>query len=201
MNMRARPPSLFSCSNKVCRQATHSSWRLQAWSCCKVDISGTRHSYGPTCGFAASPKVSPGATVGTLNTEYPLLLCQGEPSKAIIKEFTASRPSMGLEPIIQCHDQARLASWPRSPSPSSPIKEGINNLSYRSRIQQIRLEPPCDPMDPPDKGSRGNIMFRRRRHSLVIAPSLRNGSEHERCNPNLRSGEVRSHHVSRQGRQ
>jgi hypothetical protein len=26
---------------------------------------------GPTCGFAASPEVGPGASVGTLKTRYP----------------------------------------------------------------------------------------------------------------------------------
>ena len=30
----------------------------------------------PTCGFVASPEAGPGASVGTLQLGYPLLLCQ-----------------------------------------------------------------------------------------------------------------------------
>ena len=35
--------------------------------------SQVAHSSGPTCGFVASPEAGPGATVGTLRQEYPLL--------------------------------------------------------------------------------------------------------------------------------
>jgi hypothetical protein len=34
-------------------------------------------SFGPTCRLASSPKVGPGATVGTLKQRYPLLQCEG----------------------------------------------------------------------------------------------------------------------------
>jgi hypothetical protein len=86
---------------------------------------------------------------------------------------------------------AQVASCSGSSSPSSPIKGGINNLNYRSRILQIGPEPPCDPMDPQTKGSRGNIMSRRSRHSLVTAPSLRNDYGHVRHTIRT-SGQVRS---------
>ena len=32
-----------------------------------------RHGFGPTCGLIPHPQVGPGATVGTLRQEYPLL--------------------------------------------------------------------------------------------------------------------------------
>jgi hypothetical protein len=35
-------------------------------------------SFGPTCRLASSPKVGPGATVGTLKLGYPLLLYKDE---------------------------------------------------------------------------------------------------------------------------
>jgi hypothetical protein len=35
------------------------------------DNRAGRRKIGPTCGFAASPEVSPGASVDTLNTGYP----------------------------------------------------------------------------------------------------------------------------------
>ena len=38
--------------------------------------SQVAHSSGPTCGFVASPEAGPGASVGTLQLGYPLLLCQ-----------------------------------------------------------------------------------------------------------------------------
>jgi hypothetical protein len=98
------------------------------------------------------------------NTKWPkgtfpfqLLLCQGESSKATIKDFTDSRPSMGLRPTIWSHDQAMLASWAGSPSPSSPIKGGTSNLSYRSGTLQRGNISPCVPMNPQPKGSRGDI--------------------------------------------
>jgi hypothetical protein len=94
--------------------------------------------YGPTCGFAASSEVGLGATIGTLNMGYPLLLYQGEPSGATVKEFMGSRSSTRLRPTIYSHDQVRLTSMPRSSSPSSSIKGGINKLSYRSGSLQIR---------------------------------------------------------------
>jgi hypothetical protein len=52
---------------------------------------------------------------------------------------------MGIQDQRFC--EARLAFWAGSPSPSSPIKEGINNFNYRSRILQIGPRP-CDPIDP-----------------------------------------------------
>jgi hypothetical protein len=64
---------------------------------------------------------------------------------------------MGLRPTIYSHDQAKLASWARSPSPSSPIKREINNFSYKSEILQIGPGPPRDPTDLETKGSGGNI--------------------------------------------
>jgi hypothetical protein len=63
---------------------------------------------GPTCGFTASPKVGPGATIGTLQTEYPCAqdlslvpLCQtphpaGEGS-SVIACPRSSRPTPGAE--------------------------------------------------------------------------------------------------------
>jgi hypothetical protein len=68
-----------------------------------------------------------------------------------------SRPSTRLRPTIWSHDQARLASWVGSSSPSGPIKGGINNLSFRSGTLQIRPTPPCVPTDPQPKGSEVDI--------------------------------------------
>jgi hypothetical protein len=33
--------------------------------------------FGPTCKLVSSPKVGPGATIGTLKQGYPLLQCEG----------------------------------------------------------------------------------------------------------------------------
>ena len=38
--------------------------------------SQVAHISGPTCGFVASLEAGPGASVGTLQLGYPLLLCQ-----------------------------------------------------------------------------------------------------------------------------
>jgi hypothetical protein len=111
----------------------------------------------PHYGFTATPEVGLGGTVGTLNMGYPLLLCQGESSGAIVKDFTGNQPSIGLRPTIRSHDEARITSWTGFPSPSSPIKEIINNFNYDSRILHIGPGPPCDPTDLRTKGSGGNI--------------------------------------------
>jgi hypothetical protein len=103
----------------------------------KIGISGVRRWYGPTYGFTATPEVGLGGTVGTLNMGYPLLLCQGESSGATIKDFTGNQSSIGLRPTIRSHDEARITSWTGFPSPSSPIKERINNFNYDSRILHI----------------------------------------------------------------
>jgi hypothetical protein len=36
-----------------------------------VGAPGSSAPIGPTCGFAASPEVGPGASIGTLKTGYP----------------------------------------------------------------------------------------------------------------------------------
>jgi hypothetical protein len=36
----------------------------------KTNMFGARHKYGPTCGFATSPEVGPGAPVRTANMGY-----------------------------------------------------------------------------------------------------------------------------------
>jgi hypothetical protein len=46
-------------------------------------IFGT--TYGPTYGFAASPEVGLGASIGTLNMGYPLLLGQDKTPMTAIK--------------------------------------------------------------------------------------------------------------------
>jgi hypothetical protein len=76
---------------------------------------------------------------------------------ATVKDFTGSRPSTGLRPTVWSHDQARLASRAGSSSASSPIKGGINNLSYRFGTLQIGHRSPCVPTDPQPKGSGGDI--------------------------------------------
>jgi hypothetical protein len=68
---------------------------------------------------------------------YSLLLCQGETLVATIEVFTSNQPNAGLRPTIWSRGQARLVPWVASPSPSSPIKGGINNFSYRSVILQM----------------------------------------------------------------
>ena len=40
------------------------------------ESSQVAHSSGPTCEFVASPEAGPGASIGTLQLGYPLLLCQ-----------------------------------------------------------------------------------------------------------------------------
>lgn len=66
----------------------------------KTDISRTRRRYGPTYGFTAPPEVSLGASVGTLNIGYPLLLGQSETLVAAIEDFPSGYPNMGLRLII-----------------------------------------------------------------------------------------------------
>jgi hypothetical protein len=56
----------------------------------KANISGTRHRYDPTCGFPTSPEVCLVAFVSTLNTGYPLLLCQGDTPVATIEDFAGN---------------------------------------------------------------------------------------------------------------
>jgi hypothetical protein len=41
-----------------------------------TSISGARRRYGTTCGFAISPNVGLGASIGTPNMGYPLVLGQ-----------------------------------------------------------------------------------------------------------------------------
>jgi hypothetical protein len=54
----------------------------------ETGISRIRRGYGPTCGFAASPKVGLGASIDTLNMGYPLQLCQSKTPMATIEGFT-----------------------------------------------------------------------------------------------------------------
>jgi hypothetical protein len=56
----------------------------------KANISGTRHGYDPTCGFPTSPEVGPVAFASTLNTGYPVLLCQGDTPVATIEDFAGN---------------------------------------------------------------------------------------------------------------
>jgi hypothetical protein len=41
------------------------------------DYHEAKSRYGPTCGFATSPEVGPGTSIGTQNMGYPLLMDHG----------------------------------------------------------------------------------------------------------------------------
>jgi hypothetical protein len=76
----------------------------------KTGISGARHMYDPTYRFTTIAKVGPGASIGTLNMGYPLVLCQGETSVAAIEDFTGNQPNAGLRPTIWSCGQTKLIS-------------------------------------------------------------------------------------------
>ncbi|PWZ17174.1 Mitochondrial adenine nucleotide transporter ADNT1 [Zea mays] len=117
---------------------------------------------------------------------YSLLLCQGETSVATIEDFTSNQPNAGLRPAIWSRGQARLVSWVASPSPSSPIKGGINNFSYRSGILQMGPRSPSGSVYPWRKGSGGSTIPWRSRHSLAATLSLRSGSGSIKYHSDLR---------------
>jgi hypothetical protein len=66
----------------------------------KTGISGTRHMHCPTCGFAASPNVSLGASIDTLNMGHSLLQCQVKNPVATVEDYTGNQPNTGLRPTI-----------------------------------------------------------------------------------------------------
>lgn len=69
-----------------------------------INMLGAKHNYGPTCGFATSPKVSPMASVGTPKLGYPFLLGQDGTLVVIHSHIvTGSLP--------------RLRVWPRPTGP------------------------------------------------------------------------------------
>jgi hypothetical protein len=76
----------------------------------KTGISGARHMYDPTYRFTTIAKVGPGASIGTLNMGYPLVLCHGETSVAAIEDFTGNQPNAGLRPTIWSCGQTKLIS-------------------------------------------------------------------------------------------
>jgi hypothetical protein len=107
----------------------------------KTGISGTYMAHvRPHLWVCRLIRGGPGGHCRYPEYGVPTPAMSSEPSGATIKEFTSSRSSTELRPTIYSHDQAMLISRPRSPSPSSSIKGGINNISYRSRSLQIR---PC----------------------------------------------------------
>lgn len=61
----------------------------------KTNISRTRHIYGPTYGFIASPEVSPRAYVDTVNMGYPLQLGPNKTPMAAIKGSLVANPTRG----------------------------------------------------------------------------------------------------------
>lgn len=133
---------------------------------------------------------------GTLNMGYSLLLCQGETLVATIEVFTSNQPNAGLRPAIWSRGQARLVSWVASPSPSSPIKGGINNFSYRSGILQMGPRSPSGSVYPWRKGSGGSTIPWRSRHSLAAKLSLLSGSGSIKYHSDFRPSEVWCRHVS-----
>jgi hypothetical protein len=85
--MGARP-FVVLCSNNS--MSTSSPLNMEAAGTVllhRTSISGTRRRYGPTYGFTASLEVSLGASLGTQNMGYPLLLGQGETLVATIEDF------------------------------------------------------------------------------------------------------------------
>jgi hypothetical protein len=74
--MRVEPLSLSSCNNDSVSTSNPLNVKATGTKLLhNAEISGTRHMYGPISGFVASPEVGLGATVGTPNMGYPLLLC------------------------------------------------------------------------------------------------------------------------------
>ena len=61
-----------------------------------VRSSQVAHSSGPTCGFVASPEAGPGASVGTLQLGYPLLLCQDSRSYPSLRPKELSSRTLGV---------------------------------------------------------------------------------------------------------
>jgi hypothetical protein len=71
----------------------------------RTSMLGAWRRYGPTCGFATSPKLDPEASIGTPNMGYPLLLGLGETLMAI--------HSHGLTiSLLQLRVWAQWSRWP-----------------------------------------------------------------------------------------
>ena len=70
--------------NVMMQQVTQKMYDAGQDPCARAPLgarsSQVAHSSGPTCGFVASPEAGPGASVGTLQLGYPLLMCQGSRS-------------------------------------------------------------------------------------------------------------------------
>ena len=67
-------------------------------------------SSGPTCRFVASPEVGPGATVGTLQQGYPLLLPQGR-TRIVTRNYAIRGGATGN------HGSSSYLARPTAPDP------------------------------------------------------------------------------------
>jgi hypothetical protein len=59
----------------------------------KLDNRAWRQRVSPTCGFVASSEVGPGATVGTLRTEYPYIQASSQDKLYRMHPHTAICPT------------------------------------------------------------------------------------------------------------
>jgi hypothetical protein len=97
----------------------------------------------------------PRASVDTLNTVYPLLLCQGETPVATIHDFTGNQPNTGLRPAIWSRGQARLCLLGWITVSTKPHK-GKESTTSTISLGSCKFDPnpPCGPVVSPDKGVR-----------------------------------------------
>jgi hypothetical protein len=99
-------------------------------------------SFGPTCRLASSPKVGPGATVGTLKQGYPLLLYQGAvpvrlPLSRVAVELRPRPRSASAQPRAVAQDPQR-----RPASPHGRVRgRHVSKMVEYSRTSTVSPDP------------------------------------------------------------